>query len=112
MDTKVREEIEVPFGDPNLPKPKAIVLYPNLWEGLQVLSTQDVGWIFQSLFRILNGEDQKELEKTLPPTVIVVLRFIMAKVKVDTEKYQQSYKSRQERNARYYEKNKDKNKTS
>lgn len=108
MDTKVREEIEVPFGDPNLPKPKAIVLYPNLWEGLQVLSTQDVGWIFQSLFRILNGEDQKELEKTLPPTVIMVLRFIMAQVKVDTEKYQQSYKSRQERNARYYEKNKGK----
>ena len=106
MDTKVRKEIEVPFGDPNLPKPKAIVLYPSQWEALQVLSTQDAGWLFQTLFRILNGEDQKELEKTLPTTVHMGLRFIMTQVKVDTEKYQQSAQSRKERNARYHEKNK------
>ena len=108
MDTKVRKEIEVPFGDPNLPKRKAIVLYPSQWKAQQVLSTQEAGWLFQTLFRILNGEDQKELEKTLPPTVLMGLRFIMTQVKVDTEKYQQAVQSRKERNARYYQKNRGK----
>ena len=106
MDTKVRKEIEVPFGDPNLPKPKAIVLYPSQWEALKVLSTNDLGWLFESIMRVLNGEDQAVVEKTLSTPVLMGLRFIMTQVKVDTEKYQQSAQSRKERNARYYEKNK------
>ena len=108
MDINVKKEIDVPFADPNLPKPKAIMLYASQWEVLQVLSAQELGWLFEAVFRTLSGEDQEQVEKTLSPKVLMGFRFIIMQVKIDTQKYQQAAQSRKDRNARYYEKKKGK----
>ena len=40
----------------NNDKPKSIIIYANQWPALSNLSAQELGWLFEAIFRTIRGE--------------------------------------------------------
>lgn len=84
---------------------KAFVLYPNQWRGLKELTEPELGRLTASIFRVLNGEDEKDVEVNMSEKVLVAFRFLMLQIDIDTAKYLDKKRKNLERQERYKKQN-------
>ena len=88
----------------NNDKPKSIIIYANQWPALSNLSAQELGWLFEAIFRTIRGE--QGVIKTLDAHIKLAYDFMMTQINIDVEKWERSKALHKERQKRYREKSK------
>ena len=88
----------------NNDKPKSVILYPEQWTALSNLSAQELGWLFEAIFRTIRGERGVNLE--LDGAVKLAYDFLMNQINLDHEKWERAKAQKAVRDKRYRERKK------
>ena len=71
-----------------------LLFYKNHWPQIEGLSDDDLGKLFRAVFRTTFGAKQTDVEASLSPAVAMAYRFIMLRISLDSDKYQETCKKR------------------
>ena len=71
-----------------------LLFYKNHWPQIEGLADDDLGKLFRAVFRTTFGAKQTDIEASLSPAVAMAYRFIMLRISLDSDKYQETCKKR------------------
>ena len=71
-----------------------LLFYKNHWPQIEGLADDDLGKLFRAVFRTTFGAKQTDVEASLSPAVAMAYRFIMLRISLDSDKYQETCKKR------------------
>ena len=71
-----------------------LLFYKNHWTQIEGLADDDLGKLFRAVFRTTFGAKQTDVEASLSPAVAMAYRFIMLRISLDSDKYQETCKKR------------------